>query len=476
MDGRRLSKPATRPIDGRRMELKLKCTPQANVIPATGQVRLVYALIEVDGGSPSGPLPLNLSLVIDCSDSMRIWMVTTEQFNELARIGRVVEVVTDGVPAWKVSDISNNFMEKLPRRLDYVKRALKVVGESIRTNDSYSLVAFAQQAVTVIPTTPGSERHRLAEAANQLDYLDLGNETEMADGIALAYELLQANCQPGAASRLVVLTDGYTRNANQCYAWANRAREKGISLSTMGIGNEFNEELLIPLADSTGGHAYFIEKPEQIPDVFQQELGAALSVTCRNLEVKLHLAQGVELRHVYRIRPSVAPLDPGTNDGGNYSVYLGDFEPSSPPALLLELILPPWQAGRHRAAQVMLACDNPDDAQARLTVREDLNITMADGADGKPTARIARIIEKVSAVNVGERALQEAEHGDVGNATIRLRQAATRMLDMGENDLGNQLLHQAQQLEKHGHLDPSATKRLRYETRRLGEINGKDND
>jgi len=52
-------------------------------------------------------------------------------------------------------------------------------------------------------------------------------------------------------------------------------------------------------------------------------------------------------------------------------------------------------------------------------------------------------------------------------ATLRLRQAATRLLDMGEKTLADTMFQQAQALELSGRLDSEATKKFRYETRRL---------
>ena len=52
-------------------------------------------------------------------------------------------------------------------------------------------------------------------------------------------------------------------------------------------------------------------------------------------------------------------------------------------------------------------------------------------------------------------------------ATVRLRQAATHMLDMGETNLAGTMFQQADMMEQSGNLDPEAAKKLRYETRRL---------
>lgn len=449
------------------MNLTLKHTLSHPILPATRQARRVHVLIEIGGKSASQPLPMNISLVIDCSDSMRILMVSNAQFKDLAKSGNIVEVVTDGVPAWKIQNMAVEQLGGLPRRIDYVAEALRVISDRIRSIDYFSLIAFAQQSQIIIPTTSGKERRRLSQAANQLDFLSLGNETEMAPAMEQALGQIQLTPVPGMANRMVVLTDGYTKNAANCYQQARSAQKAGVTLTTMGMGNEFNEELLIPLADSTGGHSYFIEKPEQVLDAFTKELGSALSVHYRNMEVKIKLTPGVELIHAYHILPSLSELDPGPNDEGNYSFYLGDFDPTDPPSILLELQLPGWSAGDFRGAQMLLTCDSPDVKKPRLTMRDDVVFTMNSQGMERTNVRIVRLIEKVHAVELGTLALKEADQGNPGNATQKLRQAATRLLDMGEIELANTMLLQANILEQQGSLNPEVTKRLRYDTRKI---------
>ncbi len=449
------------------MNLSLRYFLSHPVLPVSGQIRKVHVLLEPGAESNSQALPMNICLLIDCSDSMRILMVSNEQFKKLAKSGSIVEVITDGVPAWKIQNMTDQVENTLPRRIDYVVEALQIISERIRSIDFFSLVAFAQQNQIIIPTSSGKERKRLAQAAHQLDFLSLGNETDIAPAMQQALEQIQQSPVTGLANRIVLLTDGYTRNASQCYHRAKEARKAGITVTTMGIGNEFNEELLIPLADSTGGHSYYIEKPEQVLEAFLQELGSALSVHYRNMEIKLKLTPGVELCKVFRVLPSLGIFDTGPNEEGSYSLFLGDFDPSDPPALLLEFLIPAWGAGSFRLANMLLTCDNPDPHNPRLTIREDCVIEMSAMGGEQINPRIAAIVDKAQAVELGMLALQEARNGDINNATLKLRQAATRLLNMGEAELGNIMQLQAQFLAEQGSLNPEVTKRMRYDTRKI---------
>jgi Ca-activated chloride channel homolog len=444
------------------------------IVPALEGPRLIYALVEITGGQGADALPTNLGFLIDTSESMRIRLVTEKQFAELVKNGLAKEVMTDGVPAYQITAAPNEWMAQLPRRIDYVSDALRIASEMLRESDYFSLAAFAGQARVLIQQSSGKERARLKQAALDLEALQLGDETHMAEGLALAFSETQRLPGKEFSSRLIVLTDGHTRKVNECYTWAKHAHLAGVKLTTMGIGNEFNEDLLIPLADLTGGNAYFIESPDKLCPAFEQELGLALHISYRNVEIKLQLLDGVQLRHAYRVLPELGDFDAGPEMDGSYSLLLGDYDPNSPVALLLELVVPAGPTGTYRLAQTMLAWDDPDSQQGRQRLRKDVMIERSDSMTARLDEQVMDIAEKVGAFKMGNTALEAAQIAIQGQdpekketATVRLRQAATRLLDLGEANLASTMLDQADLLENSGSMDPEAAKKLRYETRRL---------
>lgn len=447
------------------------------VIPAGNgaldQPRLVHLLLEITGGSQGKSLPMNLGLVVDVSESMRIRLVSDAQFRHLASQGLAQEIITDGVPAWQINAASSEVVNQLPRRIDYLRTALIKLADYLTVMDRFSLVAFAGRSQVILPNLSGQERDRLRMSAGSLEYLNLGEGTQMDEGMRLGLEELARTPEDtdgiARASQLILLTDGHTRGVEQCYALARQARQLSLPISTMGIGSEFNEDLLIPLADLTGGHAHYIENPQQIEAAFNTELGAARAVRFRNLEIKLRFPKGVELRHVHRILPELGLFDPGPNQDSSYGLLLGNYDPSAPPALLLELLLPTWQSGTYRLAQAVLAWDDPQGGLGRANQRQDIliQVNSPDQSIPGPSQRVLNLVEKVHAFQLGSQALDDAARGDLQAATLRLRQAATRLLDMGESLLANEMIRQAETLEQGGGLDPNITKKLRYQTRRL---------
>ncbi len=446
------------------------------VAPSGDGVRLVYYLFEIRADEDGETSASNLVFLIDTSNSMRIRQVTETQFAEMVRNGRAQEVMTDGIPAYQISSIPAEMWIQLPRRIDFVSDALRIASDVLRDSDFFSLAAFASQAQCLIEQTSGKERERLRQTTYRLEMLDLGDETQMDEGLAIAFE--QALRLPGKElpSRLILLTDGHTRNVQQCYELARKAHDHGIKLTTMGIGSEFNEELLIPLADLSGGNAYYLETPEKILDSFRIELGLALKIRYRNLEVKLQLEDGVQLRRVYRALPEMGDFETGPERDGSYSLVIGDDDLKSPLALLVEMIIPDAPVGNQNLGQAMLAWDDPKGGIVRRKLYEPLRIERAVQKEARSDDRVMGIVERVGTFKMGTQALEIARRAagtddpaEKSAATIKLRQAATQLLNMGEAMLADEMFRQADLMETDGKLEPEAAKRLRYETRRLGQ-------
>jgi Ca-activated chloride channel family protein len=416
---------------------------------------------------------MQLGLVVDVSESMRIRLVSDAQFRQLASQGLAQEIITDGVPAWQINAAPAEVIQQLPRRIDTLRTALFKIADYLHPADRLFMVAFAGHAELILATISGRDRNRLLMTASSLEFLNLGEGTQMDEGLQLALDELQRlpvdDQSQAHASRLILLTDGHTRSVEACYGMARQARQLSLPISTMGLGSEFNEDLLIPLADLTGGQAYYIENPEQLTPAFDNELGAARAVRFRNVELKLRFPQGVELIQVTRVAPELGVFEPGAEMDRSYALMLGNYDPASPPALLVELQLPAWKAGSYRLAQALLVWDDPQDINGRGSQRQEIAIQVTEDTEHipAPTQLMRNLAEKVSAFHLGSQALAEAVHGDRKAATQRLRQAATRLLDMGEAALAGEMLRQAEALESSRRLDANATKKLRYETRQM---------
>jgi Ca-activated chloride channel family protein len=452
-------------------ELTLQSRLNVNAVPAAGEPRLVYLLLDVRPGERLGAqsAPVNHGIVLDISESMRLPVLSQEQFQELARLGHVREVISDGIPVWTFPHIPDHIRRAAPSNLDAVKQALREAVGHVEPQDRFSLVVFAGRAEVLLHALTGAERNRIPDAVERLDAVRLGDETDMASGVQEGLRELQPGVDQGMISRMIVLTDGFTRDPERAGALARDARKAGIAVSTVGVGSEFNERLLVSMADESAGNAYLAPEPRDIPPAFARELEAVESITVRHLVASVRLSAGVELRRAHRIRPAISTLRDVPIQDRTATFDLGDLEPDRPPALLLELIVPTRAAGAFRIAAVTLAYDvpGPQGSTTGAQARSDAILEYSTSGMGPLDPAVMNTVEKVNAFSLQTRALDDAAAGNIQGATTKLRSAATRLLDMGEVELAQAAEQEAQKLEQSGQVSAEGAKKLHYATRRL---------
>jgi hypothetical protein len=444
--------------------MDLKCTVNP-YIPVTNQRHLVYALVVIEPGEtqPQVSAALNVGLVVDASESMSIPILTEAQFQDLMNKGMAKQKTVDGIKVWQF-EVPRGYKVEAPNNLDFTKQALRIVANRLRPGDRFSLVAFAEDALLIVPNTSGREKSRLLQAIDRLDRAELGDETYMARGMAMGHKQTMPGIGPNTVNRIIVLTDGYTKEEQACHSWAQQAKQDGIVVSTLGLGIDFNEELLISLADASGGHAYFVQDPTEIPEVFEQELTSAQSITWRKLSLSLNLPSDVTLRRAHRASPTIVHI-PANPEG----MALGDLEPSQPPAVLLELVVPPRPVGNYRLAQSTLRARPASGGASQEIAHQDIVVSYTERpSEARQTdPDLMAAVQRVSAYKLQNQALEEAGRGNVAGATRRLRMAGERLLDMGQKELGETMLSEAERLDKGGQMSAEGTKKLRYGTRKL---------
>jgi Ca-activated chloride channel family protein len=369
----------------------------------------------------------------------------------------------DGVQVWQF-DVPRGFKIEAPNNMDFTKDALHIVADQLRPADRFSLIAFAEDALLMVPSTRGTEPIALRQAVDRLDQIDLGDETYMARGMAMAHKQILEGTRRGMVDRMIVLTDGYTKEPEACRSLASQARQNGVVITTMGLGLDFNEELMIDLAEQSGGHAYFAEDPADIPAAFAEELAGAQSITWRELSLSLTMPTEITLRRVHRVSPTIAHIAANPD-----AIPLGDLEIHAPPAALLELVVPPRPAGTYRLAQVTLHARPASGGARQHVAQEDVVVHYSERpSEAKQTdPELMAVIRKVSAFKLQSQAIEEAAQGNIAGATHRLRAGGERLIEMGEEDLGQTMLDEAEHMEERGEMSSEGTKRLRYGTRKL---------
>jgi Ca-activated chloride channel family protein len=396
-------------------------------MPVINTPQLTYVLIEAKptGVMANVQMPLNFSLVLDHSGSMA------------------------------------------GEKLKNLKEAVKLVLDQLQPQDHVSIIVFDDKADVISPSQPVTNPGHLKSLVDGIK--DRGG-TEMSGGMKLGLTEVQKALEPSRVSRILLLTDGQTfGDEDRCRQLGADAGQRGIPITALGLGDDWNSELLDAIAEASGGVSDFIEDPHAIQRHFQSTVQSMQATVVNNAQLILRLVGGVNPRQVWRVIPLISQLSPTALSDRDAQVHLGDLEKEQGQAVLVELMLPPRPAGRYRIAQAEVSYDVPAAGVVGEKARSDILLTFtADPALAQQyDPRVMNLVEKVTAFKLQTRALDDARVGNIAGATQKLRAAATRLLDMGEAELAAAAQEEANRLEQEGQMSAAGTKKLQYGTRKL---------
>mgnify|MGYP001153920539 CR=1 FL=1 len=408
-------------------ELKVTTTLNKPNLPVTSTQQLAYVLIEILPTETVAQvrMPLNFGFVLDHSGSMS---------------GAKIEQLRD---------------------------AVRLAIDRMADQDLVSLVVFNDHSDVIVESEPAADRGKLRR---QVDRIHAGGGTAISKGMKKGLKEIEKGLAADRVNRMLLLTDGQTfGDEKECVELATDAGKKGIPVFALGLGEDWNEELLDEIAAASGGTSDFVAQPDEIVPLFTQTVQRTQQTVVQNAQLMVRMVAGVVPRQVWQVVPTIANLGYQPISDRDVQVALGEIEAKVGKALLVELLIPPRQPGKYRVAQTEVEYDVPATGVVDEKIRHDILINFTQDANEAKQydANVMNIVEKVTAFKLQTRALEEAKAGNVAGATQKLRAAATRLLDLGEEELANAALQEADNLEKKGQMSAAGTKKLRYETRKL---------
>ena len=150
------------------------------------------------------------------------------------------------------------------------------------------------------------------------------------------FRQVERNVRKEYINRVILLSDGLANQGitdlHELSRIARRYRAKSVSLTTMGVGLDYNENLMVGLSESGGGNYYFIERPTQLASIVRREFEMLSSVVAQNATIELTLGKHVRINDVIGCEYRVA--DDRT------VVMLGDLYSNDRRDLTVELVIP----------------------------------------------------------------------------------------------------------------------------------------
>lgn len=213
-----------------------------------------------------------------------------------------------------VFDTSGSMIED--DRIEDARRAASAIAARLGPEDALALVTFDDQAWVRLPRRRASG---LGDLEPILRGLSPGGGTNLHDGLARG--IAELDGAEGRVRRVVLLSDGEANigvtEPSRIVALAGEGTRRGVSVSALGVGLDFNEDLLAKLTDAGGGSWAFAESAGAVQTLLERELERATATVGREATLRVEPLDGVTLGEVHGWS--------GRTDGQAVEVFLGDL-------------------------------------------------------------------------------------------------------------------------------------------------------
>jgi Ca-activated chloride channel family protein len=298
-------------------------------------------------------------------------------------------------------------------KLEQAKKSCVDIYESLNSNDRLTVLAFDDEVLSVVnPQTPPNLVKERVMA------LESGGSTNLSKGWYLGLLDLQTYTTDKHLNRLILLSDGQANQGEQkpsiLGAESSRARnEMGITTSTIGIGTDFQEDILATLANESGGRFWFIGE-FGIEDIIKEEFSGALSVFLERPRIEVNLPPGVtiirelnDLQKIsdrYRIRPIKA------NDQFCFALRLR-VDPS-----------------KVDGSELSISATLLDGTDLVQTTKSNLSLgSMQEYVQSSEDPRVAMVVTKYLAATSDEEMAKEMDAGNV-TTTLKMLQSQSNLM------------------------------------------------
>ncbi len=295
----------------------------------------------------------------------------------------------------------------------------------LRNEDRFSLVVYDAH-VDVLSRSTRATPTAIRQALDALGAVGPRGATDLFSGWMRGCEQVAEFVEQESVSRVLLLTDGLANHGmtdrDTIARHSSELRERGVTTSTFGVGTDFDERLLRDMAHEGGGNFYYLEHPQQIPDLITSELGETLEIVMPRAAIEIDIPAGCDAEVLHRFR--------STRTQTSLRIELGDIVSSQVIEVLVRVNFRPGEIGervRLHARLVSVTTVAADEAGWRYAGHAD--------NDTQPRNReVDRKVAELYAARARAEATEANRHGDLGAAKRVIERTVARIRQYAGND------------------------------------------
>ncbi len=313
-------------------------------------------------------------------------------------------------------------------KMTLAKQAVVAALSQLEKGDQFAVTVFDDH-VDVVAAAADVTTKSLAQAKRALDGVEARGSTALYAGWDTACGELARVQKQGTMGRCIVVTDGQANHGPssplELAEAARRRRAAGIATTALGIGEDFNEELLAAMSKAGAGQFYYVRSAAQLASILSTEINDAMDVVARGVVVELWPSDGVRLELLSDL--------PAIWTGTHLRVELGDLVSDQRIDLVATALLPRVSGGDPPSVEVRASdADGPLELPVQLV---QWKLANHRANDGQP--RDFGVLRAAAAVVAARALLGVLERNRRGEFTVvrkRLDEALAQLHNMGKDD------------------------------------------
>ena len=346
-------------------------------------------------------------------------------------------------PAVNLSIVLDRSGSMSGKKLERAKQAAIEALRHLSRRDLFSLVVYDHNIQTVVPAQPAGANEWIER---QIQTVFAGGNTALFGGVSQGAAEIRKNSVRNFVHRIILLSDGLANvgpsSPDDLGRLGTALIKENISVTTIGVGTDYNEDLMTRLSQNSDGNSYFVESSRDLPRIFTAELGDVLNVVARRVQLTIECPEGV--------RPLGLINRQGKIRGQNVELYLNQLYGSQQKFALLEVEISGAASGTTREiARARVSYEDPFSQQTGSSVGQ---VTATFSSDGEAVYKsINRSVYRDYQLNLNARAQEEAirlsDEGRKKEAVDTLKSSARKLRQVAEEFEDSDLMNEADKAE-----------------------------
>jgi len=156
-------------------------------------------------------------------------------------------------------------------KMEWVKEAFGIFIERLRPRDTVSVVAFAEKADVLLPASRLDSVRSRRELIERVRAVKAEGESSLKAGLLAGYAQVSVNAKKDSVNRVLLVSDGLGEPEGLLDV-VDKYKREGIGVSTIGVGEDFNFDIMAKIATQSGGSSRFMANLKKMSDIFDTDL------------------------------------------------------------------------------------------------------------------------------------------------------------------------------------------------------------